>query len=410
MFFFSFLVVLTCLLLPVWQSNIAFGQGRNDNLSVFKVLSTRIIGDDNRLRIITIFNQKPHYRIMLLDNQPRLVIDIPKVEFLMPSKTVEMHGLVKELRYGLMNATQSRMVFTMKNAFSMERSDVEPINNDIWQLTVDIKTVPSKEFSKAVEQTRKFEQLRQTNPENFTPHQQVANANSKEIKQLKPFKIVIDAGHGGFDKGAIGISGVQEKDVTLGFAKALRNVLDKKRFQVFLTRDDDTYLRLSERVQIARSKGADLFISIHADFIHLPQIRGATVYTLSDKASDSVALVLAENENKSDLLGGLPTDEPPEVTDILIDLARRETGEFSSKFADNVISSFNSSNIKINTNPHRYAGFMVLKAPDIPSVLIELGYLSNKDDEALITDPKWQADMAHILSNAIEKYAQMRFK
>ncbi|UXN08516.1 N-acetylmuramoyl-L-alanine amidase [Bartonella sp. HY328] len=378
-----------------------------DNSAEFKVLNTRLSGDNSRLRIISVFNEKPNYSLMLLDNQPRLVIDLPKAEFLMPTKAVTMSGMAKELRYGAINAAQARMIFTMKHAFAIERVDVEPLNDNIWQLVIDIKTVPEKEFDKAVEQTRKFEQLRRTDPDNIVDDKK--NAHAGNVKNNE-FTIVIDAGHGGFDTGAIGVSGVEEKNVTLAFAKALKAALDEKNFKVVLTRDDDTFLRLGERVQLARSHSANLFISIHADSIHLPEIRGATVYTLSDKASDSLAKAVADNENKSDLLGDLPPDEPPEVADILIDLTRRETDGFSSQFAEGVISSLNEGKIRVINNPHRYAGFMVLKAPDIPSVLIELGYLSNPDDEKLITDLAWRHNMVHMISNAIEKYAQMRME
>ncbi len=377
------------------------------NSASFKVLSTQLTGDNNRLRIVTVLNEKPNYRLMLLDKQPRLVVDLPKADFLMPLKAVDIRGMVKELRYGAINPTQSRMVFTMKTAFAIERVDVESLNENIWQLIIDIKAVPDQDFDKSIEHTRKFEQLRRTNPENLDhnkPDKMAINVKNDE------FTIVIDAGHGGFDTGAIGVSGIEEKSVTLAFAKALKDVLEKKQFKVVLTRDDDTFLRLGERVQLARSNAANLFISIHADSIHLPDIRGATVYTLSDNASDSLAKAVAENENKADLLGELPPDEPPEVADILIDLTRRETDGFSSKFADRVISSLNEGQIRVINNPHRYAGFMVLKAPDIPSVLIELGYLSNADDEKLISDPVWRNNMAHIISNAIEKYAQMRMQ
>ena len=402
-----FVFVFLSFFILVNKQGFAVSSENGDTATSFKVLSTRLIGDDKTLRIISVFNKQPQYRLMLLDNQPRLVIDMPKVEFLMPPKAVELRGLVKGLRYGMINASQARMVFTMKNTFAIERAELEPLNDNIWQLVIDLKTVPESDFEKAIEQTRNLEQSRKDNAGGLTEAHPAMAANVIDNEQ---FTIVVDAGHGGFDTGAIGVSGVHEKDVTLAFAKALKMRLDAKHFKVILTRDDDTYLRLGERVQFARNKKANLFISIHADSIHLPDVRGATVYTLSDKASDSLAKAVADNENKSDLLGGMPSDEPPEVADILIDLTRRETDGFSSKFADKVISSLHEGEIRVINNPHRYAGFMVLKAPDIPSVLIELGYLSNVDDEKLITDPKWREHMATVLSDAIEKYAQMRMQ
>jgi len=181
----------------------------------------------------------------------------------------------------------------------------------------------------------------------------------------------------------------------------------EKNIQVLMTRDDDTYLRLSERVRIARQHEADLFISIHADTINQNDIRGATVYTISDKASDAVARAMAERENKSDNLGGAAPDEMPEVADILLDLTRRETHTFSLSFAEKVITHLQGQ-VNLINNPHRFAGFQVLRAPDVPSVLIEIGYLSNAEDEKLISNPEWRKKLADRLALAIKSFETLR--
>jgi N-acetylmuramoyl-L-alanine amidase len=219
--------------------------------------------------------------------------------------------------------------------------------------------------------------------------------------------VVVDAGHGGIDSGARGASGVNEKDVTLSFAKELQALFSADpAVRVVLTRDQDIFLPLSERVRFARQQGADIFISVHADTISSHGLRGATVYTISEKASDEVARSVANNENLSDAIAGLSVEsDSSEVNDILIDLMRRETQSFSVSLAKTVLAEFEGS-IRLINNPHRSAGFMVLRAPDVPSVLLELGYLSNAQDERLLTDAKWRAQVAKLVVSAVGSFAR----
>jgi N-acetylmuramoyl-L-alanine amidase len=220
------------------------------------------------------------------------------------------------------------------------------------------------------------------------------------------FVIAVDAGHGGIDTGAVGVdTKTQEKQVTLAFAKALADRLNHEPgIKAFLTRKDDEFLSLSERVEIARQNHAVLFISMHADTLKQKDIRGATVYTISDKASDKLAADLADRENLSDQIAGKETvAEPPEVADILLDLTRRETQAFSISLAESVLGSFKDQVGTIN-NPHRHAGFRVLQAPDVPSILLELGFLSNAQDEKLLLDDQWRGKMADLLTDAVKRY------
>ena len=217
--------------------------------------------------------------------------------------------------------------------------------------------------------------------------------------------VVLDPGHGGADPGAIGISGVFEKFVTLAAARDLKKYLIKtNNYEVILTRNGDEFLRLRDRVAIARNAGADLFVSLHADSIKKKNIRGASVYTLSEKASDAEAAALAAKENKADVIGGVRLDgESEEVTSILIDLVQRETMNISAGFANMVLSGLDKR-VKILRNGHRFAGFVVLKAPDIPSVLVEMGYLSNRQDERLLSTSKGRRPIIEALARAIEQY------
>jgi N-acetylmuramoyl-L-alanine amidase len=218
--------------------------------------------------------------------------------------------------------------------------------------------------------------------------------------------VVIDAGHGGHDPGSSSSDGeTHEKDVALAIAKAIRDaLLDGGKVRVAMTRSDDRFLVLAERREIARALGADLFVSIHCDSAPNAAARGASIYTLSDVSSDRVAAALAARENKADVINGVDLSrETDDVSSILIDLARRETMNVSSGFATAVEREL-SPVIGLKPNFHKFAGLMVLKAPDVPSVLLETGYISNDDDLALLTSREYRAKLATGLRRAIEAH------
>ncbi|MDZ3837235.1 MAG: N-acetylmuramoyl-L-alanine amidase [Rhodospirillales bacterium] len=220
-----------------------------------------------------------------------------------------------------------------------------------------------------------------------------------------PRVVVLDPGHGGADPGAIGVSGVYEKDITLAAAREIKRALEQAGgYKVLLTRNDDRFIRLRDRVEFARRAGAELFVSVHADSVSSREVRGASVYTLSTTASDSEAAALAEKENKADLIAGLDlSGESSEVTNILIDLAQRETMNQSAAFAGHVVEQLADAT-GLLPNPHRFAGFAVLKAPDIPSVLIELGFLSNRNDERALLKSDSRTRVAAAMAKAIDGY------
>lgn len=215
--------------------------------------------------------------------------------------------------------------------------------------------------------------------------------------------VVIDAGHGGHDPGAISPhDGTRESKVTLQVARAIRDELLKTgRVRVALTRDTDTFLVLQERYGIARRLGADLFISVHADAAASQTARGATIYTLSEVASDREAARLAARENKADILNGVNlADAPSDVSSILIDLTQRETMNLSADFA-RLLRREGEAKMNFRTDSHRFASLMVLKAPDVPSVLLETGYVSNADDIALLNSPGYRKRIAESVSQAV---------
>jgi N-acetylmuramoyl-L-alanine amidase len=223
--------------------------------------------------------------------------------------------------------------------------------------------------------------------------------------------IILDPGHGGVDPGTSSGAGITEKEVVLAFAKTLEHKLEAKgQYEVYLTREDDRFLALRERVEFAQRKGANLFVSIHADSFprQSADASGATVYTLSEQASDDEAKELAAKENFSDAIAGveLPSDSDEVVANILIDLAQRETQNRSLIFAKSIVGEMGRA--ELHTKALKSAGFRVLKAPDVPSVLLELGFLSNPDDTKQLTSDTWRGTMADKVAAAIDSYFAKR--
>lgn len=387
------------LLALVWFCLMAGAAARAADTPPLAALTFRMAGDDLRTRIVVMFDHEPQVSTLLFGNPHRLVVDLPETSFGFDEKSVAPRGLVSHVRYGLVGKGRSRLILTLRGPFKVE--DLRVLKNETdpgYRLVADIVATSDREFAQALKERAEItgstvQDAAATGPDAAEPH---------------PFTVMIDPGHGGIDSGAESVSGIKEKDLTLAFGKELRDRLaQENNVRVLMTRDDDTFLRLSERVRIARQHEADLFISIHADTINQHDIRGATVYTISDKASDSVARAMAERENKSDTMGGALPEEQPEVTDILLDLTRRETHTFSLSFAEKVINHLQGK-VNLINNPHRFAGFQVLRAPDVPSVLIEIGYLSNAEDEKLISDPQWRKTLADRIARAVKAFEAMK--
>lgn len=360
----------------------------------------KMAGDALHMRVVMNFDQEPDPRFFMLRAPHRLVIDLPETRFVFDPNELEERGLIKGVRYGHLKEQTSRLVLTTKGPFTIERMDVlQNENSPGYRLVADLKAASDVEFNAAL-----AIQAETTGSTQATP--KADRLGKPGDGADKRFTIVIDPGHGGIDGGAEGPSGTAEKAITLLFATELRDRLRKDgRYQVFMTRETDEFLRLDDRVRIARQHDADLFISIHADTIRLKGIRGATVYTVSDKASDEEAKALADRENLSDQLAGIVIEEEDhEVSDILVDLIRRETHNFSIRFARTLVDQLSTS-VRLINNPHRFAGFRVLKAPDVPSVLVELGYLSNLKDEEQLRSVEWRGKAATSIANAVGEFA-----
>jgi N-acetylmuramoyl-L-alanine amidase len=361
-------------------------------------------GDAVRTRIVMQLDGDASLHWFLLRAPHRLVVDLPRTGFAITPADLKPRGLVTNVRYGKISDDHSRMIFAVKGPFTVDGiSVVKNESSPGYRLVADIVAAPEAAFETALAKQA-----------GGAPRTAAADDDPVDVKPEapgKPFTIVIDPGHGGIDGGAEGVSGTVEKNITLAFGTELRDALEKVgKYKVFMTRDDDRFLPLDERVRIARQDDADLFISIHADTISIKGIRGATVYTVSDKASDAAAAAVATRENLSDDLAGVEiTEANHEVADILVDLIRRETHSFSIRFARTLVGQLSNS-IELINNPHRYAGFRVLKAPDVPSVLVELGYLSNPKDETELRDAKWRSKAIDSMVRAIELFSVARMR
>lgn len=358
-------------------------------------IAARLAGDESRVRLVLDFEREPDFHLHYLDNPYRAVIDLPETVFAFPEGSLQQRGLVKSVRYGNSGSGRARMVFEFAAPVKMELAETsKEAEGAIHRMVFDITIVEQQQFSTEVSGTD-------------WPEHGDDGGGRPATSPGDTLTIVIDAGHGGIDGGAEGPAGSMEKNVTLSFAEALKVALEEKDgIRVAMTRTDDSFLSLSARVRRARDEAADLLISLHADSISVRSLRGATVYTLSDKASDAVAQSLVDQENREDAIVGASLGNAPEaIAAILVDLARTETRVFSTGLARQVISSFEGQ-VKLINNPLRHAGFRVLQAPDVPSVLVEMGYLSNREDEKLLNDEEWRDNTAQLLAQSVENYRE----
>ncbi|MDE2473056.1 MAG: N-acetylmuramoyl-L-alanine amidase, partial [Bradyrhizobium sp.] len=352
----------------------------------------RLAGDTKQTRFILDLDKAIPFHAFALADPYRVVVDIPQVNFTLPAGTGSAgRGLIKAFRYGLVMPGGSRIVFDLTGPAKVAKSYMlDAANGQPPRLVLEFEEVDRTTFVQSLATANRPE-LRPAISDSMdavAPATIPAEPTKPAVADPRPL-IVIDPGHGGIDNGTQA-SGESEKNLVLGFALALRDRIEKSgKYRVAMTRTDDTFIPLDDRVKIARNLSAALFMSIHADALPRREgdAQGATIYTLSDRASDAEAERLAEAENKADVIAGVNlTEEPTEVADILIDLAQRETRTFSNRFAHLLMGEMKNTT-RMHKHPLKSAGFRVLKAPDVPSVLVELGYVSNKGDLAhLVSD------------------------
>lgn len=393
-------------------------------------------------RVVFEITAPARFSIMTLADPYRIVIEIEEVRWQLANQQIAVDDdIIARVRYGLFRPGTSRIVLDCVQPAVVDAAYLAGTGSGDYHLVVDLAAVSHAAFLRslkgspsALPVSARLSGLEVAPPPrapdlepgaNLPPEaaffvREVAATVPSELQLAalpfappprkppsKPGRrvIVIDPGHGGADPGAISASGVREKTVTLKAARLVREELRRVgRYNVVLTRDRDESIRLRDRVALARAADADLFVSLHADANPHKGVRGASVYTLSEKASDAEAAALAERENKADLIAGVDLSrEAPEVANILIDLAQRETMNQSARLAKHLVQHLGKRTMLVR-NTHRFAGFAVLKAPDVPAVLVELGHLSNAADERLLQQEGYLRSLAVAIAEAVDGY------
>lgn len=369
-----------------------------------EVTAARIGEAPERTRFVMEMSGDLSYRVFTLPDPFRVVIDLPEVAWRLPGEGPQASGLITGLRFGLFTPGTSRVVLDVSRPVLLQQVFVIPPTGAMpWRLVVDIEPASREQYfatadSATGEAALSDEPLRPLGEAPLPPLPPAKPADERPV-------VVIDPGHGGVDPGAVGVSGIYEKNLTLDYARALKRALEATgRYRVVMTRERDLFLKLRERIAVAQQVKGDLFISLHANVHSSAGVRGASIYTLSETASDQEAAALAAAENAADVLAGVDlTDQTGDVRNILIDLAQRETMNLSKKFANDLVLEVGRET-KLLRNTHRFAGFAVLKSPVVPSILFEIGYLSNRQEERLMQTPAHRDKIVNSIIRAIDGY------
>ncbi len=375
------------------------------NADLPKVLAVRVSNSDGRARLIVDMEKVTPFAFVSLSDPLRIAVDVRSRGF--PADLTGQpagKGFVNKFALTSIAGDRVRTVLSLNVPAQVQQAYwLEAIDGQPARLVVDLIGDSAQNFAAkaeldlfASEQSQKAGTVRENKPN--------APGTSQVVTQSRPL-ILIDPGHGGIDGGAKTPDGIEEKTLTLAFAKQLQKVLIASgRFDVALSRDDDRFMALGERVQLARSNKADLFVSIHADTFEDPAIRGASIYTRDEQATDVLDKVLADQENKADLLAGfVKQDTSDAVVGLLVDLMRREMRRQSYLAAEAILRQLRPT-IRVRRFPLRRAGFFVLQSPDVPSILLELGFLSNRADENNLISPSWRLAMSEAVARGIVAY------
>ena len=391
------------LLILVWMlASIGVPAGFAPATAQPTVQAARIGDSPERTRFVMELSQDVAYRVFTLPDPFRVVVDLPELGWAVPDdRQPKARGLITGLRFGLFAPGTSRVVLDVgKPAHLQKVFMIAPRDGKPHRLVIDIEQVGREQYFAAAAQARAAAaraggaERAQSGPTLATSEAPLQAARTSPLPKPKPPAakpadprpiVVIDPGHGGVDPGAIGVSGAYEKNIALDYGRALYAALQASgRYRPVMTRNRDVFLKLRQRIALAQKAKGDLFISLHANIHRSSKIRGASVYTLSETASDKEAAAIAAAENAADVLAGVDlTDQTGDVRGILIDLAQRETMNLSKKFANDLVVEV-GKDVKLLRNTHRFAGFAVLKSPTIPSVLFEIGYMSNRQEERLL--------------------------
>lgn len=379
------------------------------------VSGVRFGTDGERTRVVIDVLPSVEVNARTVASPPRLVIDLPAVEWgLADGAQSRPRGYAKSFRYGAVNESRSRLVVDLVAEVRIAHQEVLPAGfGGVPHARIVIDLEPDRQNTEPrgnAPADNKVAALPPTLRPKAKPVQPVRQNQSRIISRQASLPVIaIDAGHGGIDPGAIAADGTFEKHITLAMAREVAELLTvSRRYRPFLVRKDDTFIKLRERIARARKANADIFISIHADSIEDSGFRGASVYTLSENASDKEAANLAAKENKADIIGGADLSNADEVlASILIDLSQRATNNESIAFADFLVDEVGQVT-KLVKNTRRFAGFAVLKSPDLPSVLVELGYLSNTNDAERLKKQSHRIELGQAILKALDRYFENR--
>lgn len=361
------------------------------------VREARLAGDGKRTRLVLDLDRAAEFRAFTLADPYRVILDLPDVTFaLKPDSGPQRRGVVLAYRYGVFAPGKARMVLEVGGPVAIDKAFLlDPVDDQPARLVVDLVPTDPAAFARSVASAAE-QRIALPQPAAVAP----ADGDTRPV-------VVLDPGHGGIDSGTTGYSAYAEKNIVLETALAVRDRLEKAgTYRVVLTRSTDTFVPLGERVRIARAARADLFLSLHADALARGdgKASGASVYTLSETASDADAAHLAEKENRADLIAGLDlTEESDDVAGILIDLAQRETRNFSALFARTLVGSMKGA-VRFHRSPLKSAGFRVLKAHDVPSVLLEVGYMSSAEDLRALSSEAGRARIAEAICAGIDRF------
>lgn len=400
------LIHISYLILIVLLSSLApsFGQEQNKNLPV--AFSGNIAGDTASTRLFIDFDQNLSFKTTYMDKPNRIIIDLDETVFnLGEENKLEPRGLISAVQFGRISQGRSRIVLTLAAPVEIIKSSLKKrLDEESYRFLIDMDSTDEATFSNLLQEQKAKSQ---STGNLAVKGDRVVPVQKKDGR----FTIVIDPGHGGIDGGAVGRNGAQEKDIVFAFSKVVRDkLISAGPFDVLMTREEDKFMSLRDRLEFSRRSKADLFISIHADSLRQRFVRGSTIYTLSKKASDRLSEKLAETENSADLVGGLAVEEEVEaVADILVDLTTSETKRFSRRFSSLLVKNLGSE-IRLIKNPQRSAAFGVLKAPEVPSVLIELGYLSNVEDERLLQSAEFKAKAGQAIAQSVLDFFKPRMQ
>lgn len=367
------------------------------------VMSARIGEHEDRTRLVIELSDPVNLRAFALANPDRVVIDMPEVSWRLGAPPRPSgFGAIKSYRYGQFRAGNSRMVIDLNQPVTVSDALVLPPSSGFgYRVVIDLFPTTRPKFDAQAGWPADLKK-RESDAEKLAA--MIAAQQSPQGKAGGRKIIVLDPGHGGLDSGTVGVNGLMEKDLALAEGLKLKRELQARGYTVYMTRSDDSFIPLRQRVAIARADKADLFIALHADSNPDPDTTGTSIYTLNDGRSDREAAALARRENQSDVIAGvdLSGDNNP-VAPILINLAQRDTRNKSSEFATNALKELGQVTDLLARSPHRSASLAVLVAPDVPAVLIELGYLSNDKDAAQMNTDGWRARVASAIADAVDR-------